>query len=186
MTRRFARAMLTMGLVLALVAAVAVLTATLSSGPAMATGEVPITSISALTQGTPLLLDVPLLGGLEAKARRERGAGYLYYGWSYERARTHGADSLPVYLVRDGDEVRGFIALDPRNGCDLQFLAALTRPWGSFPTMFNDVCHGSSYDLYGNKIGGPTPWTLDQLVITVRDGRVFAKADQVLPGHLVR
>jgi hypothetical protein len=35
-------------------------------------------------------------------------------------------------------------------------------------------------------VGGPTPWTLDELVLSVRDGIVYADLHRVVPGRLVR
>jgi Rieske Fe-S protein len=48
------------------------------------------------------------------------------------------------------------------------------------------MCHGSIYDFDGEHIGGPSPWSLDELILTVRDGRVYARTDEVIPGHLTR
>jgi Rieske Fe-S protein len=51
--------------------------------------------------------------------------------------------------------------------------------------MLHDTCHGSIYNFAGERIGGPSPWTLDELVVTVRDGRVYASTSAVIPGRWV-
>jgi Rieske Fe-S protein len=52
--------------------------------------------------------------------------------------------------------------------------------------MLHDVCHGSIYDFAGQHVGGPSPWSLDELVLTVKGGRVYARTDAVIPGHMTR
>jgi hypothetical protein len=51
---------------------------------------------------------------------------------------------------------------------------------------FHDVCHGSLYDVEGQHIGGPSPWGLDELVLSVRGGIVYADRRKVLPGQAIR
>jgi len=153
--------------------------AALGSRPSVVSGPVAITTLESLPDATATRVVSPVLVSLEDKAKRARGVAALgYFG-----VRTSLSAGLPIYLVRDGETVRGFIAVDPRNGCELEFWNVFTRP--NYPAMFHDVCHGSIYDLSGEKLGGPTPWTLDELVITVRDGVVYADAGVVRPGHLV-
>jgi Rieske Fe-S protein len=179
MTRTTARAMLATGVALAGVMSIAVLTAVLTPHEEVRSPIVPIASFDALPQGTPVLLTSKELAGLDAKAERLRSHGSGF-------GRPRGAvQALPIFVVRDGDDVRAFIGIDPRNGCDVKLFPARTLPWGSFPTMLQEVCHGSIYDFAGQKIGGPSPWNLDELVITVRDGKVFASTTAVIPGRWI-
>jgi hypothetical protein len=141
---------------------------------------VPIASVAALPQGLPVRVVSSQLVGLDVRAARLRGGG-----WNGAQ-RLNTVKALPVYLVRDGDDVRGFIGVDPRNRCEIELLPARTLPWGSFPTMLHDVCHGSIYDFAGQHVGGPSPWSLDELVLTVKGGRVYARTDAVIPGHMTR
>jgi len=78
--------------------------------------------------------------------------------------------------VKSGSSVRAFIAIDPRNGCSLEVIRG---------TLFHDVCHGSIYTLNGEHAGGPSPWTLDQLVVSIRGDIVYADRRAVLPGNLI-
>ena len=131
--------------------------------------EVAIATVEQLKERQPALVMVPALKDLEAKARRARN-------WSFGRSPAPSA--LPVYLVKDAETVRAFIAFDPRNGCDLDIIQ-----WGTM--LFHDVCHGALYDFAGQHVGGPSPFTLDELVITVRNGVVFASVRDVIPGRLI-
>ena len=135
---------------------------------------VAIGSLSRLLDRTPQLVFAPDLSGLEARARQARN-------WSFGRSPLPRA--LPVYLVKDGDELFGFIAYDPRNGCDLELLAPSVG--AAYGAVFHDVCHGSLYDLKGEKRGGPTPFTLDQVVLRVDGDKVFASLRDVRPGRQV-
>ena len=180
MTRHTARVMFALGIVLSSVLATAAFIAVLSPhDPAEAArpAAVPIASLDALPPGKPVRVSSTFLAGLDLKAARIRNT-------SFGKPRGSVRD-LPVFLVRDGDEVRGFIGIDPRNGCDIELLPARTLPWGSFPTMLHDICHGSIYNFFGQRIGGPSPWSLDELVITVRDGKVYAATDKVIAGRWV-
>lgn len=47
---------------------------------------------------------------------------------------------------------------------------------------FHETCHGSLYDRNGTVVGGPSPWTLDEAIIDVRDGVVFVRTRDVRPG----
>lgn len=139
--------------------------------PIVEQNEVGIAEFSQLVAGTPRLVLVPALKDLETKARRARN-------WTFGRSPVPSA--LPVYLVRDGDAVRGFIAYDPRNGCDLKLV-----PDSMYGSIFYDVCHGSVYSLAGAHVGGPSPLTLDELVLTIKGDNVFASTKSVIPGHWV-
>lgn len=179
MTRGAARAMLATAAVLATVMLAAVVVAVLVPVERARPPLVPIAKLEALPQGLPVLVTSTDLAGLDLAAARIRE-----HGSNFGRPRGT-VKALPVFLVRDGDEVRGFIGIDPRNGCDVQLLPARTLPWGSFPTQLYDRCHGSIYDFSGRHIGGPSPWNLDEVVLTVRDGRVLASTSSVVAGRWV-
>jgi hypothetical protein len=172
--RRTARAMFGTAAMLAGVLGGAVLIAVLFPHQEVRPALIHIAALDTLPQGTPIRVTSTDLAGLDLKAARSRHI-------SFGRPRGTVKD-LPIFLVRDGDTVRGFIGIDPRNGCDIELLPARTLPWGAFPTMLHDVCHGSIYDFTGKKIGGPSPWALDEVLITVRNGRVYAASGFVIPG----
>jgi Rieske Fe-S protein len=169
MTRRGRRAFFVTGaLATALLGAVAV-SATLASRPyVLNEGVVAIASLEALPQGAPVLVTVKELAGLEREAGRVR---WQFFGGT----RVNTSTELPVYLVRDGAEVHGFIAVDPRNGCLIEVRFGL----------FHDVCHSSLYNFAGQKVGGPSPYAMDQLVVTIRDGRIYADVRKVTPGRVL-
>jgi hypothetical protein len=179
-TRRTGRALFATGAVLGMVTLAAAVVAVLLPHELARDPVVPITNVAALPQGVPVRFVSSELIGLDLKAERLR-----HGGWS-GATRLNTSKELPVYLVRDGDEVRGFIGVDPRNRCEIELLPARTLPWGSFPAMLHDVCHGSIYNFAGERIGGPSPWSLDELVLTVSGGRVYVRSDAVIPGHLTR
>lgn len=139
--------------------------------------DVAVAKIDALPDRLPQEFVVPQLRGLDVLARHLRLAdvpirpGVPVMG---ERATRDG--DLHVFLVRHDDQVRGFIGLDPRNSCPLGVIAG----------MFHDICHGSLYDIDGNLRGGPSPWALDELILSVRQGIVYAELHDVTPGRLVR
>ena len=130
--------------------------------------------------GEPVFVAAPDLTGLAHKAWDLRAAA--------GPGRPMGAPKitqLPIYLVRDGDGVRAFIGIDPRNGCRLALDHIRTSPNSALVTIFHDVCHGSLYDLSGAHIGGPSPWALDELVASVRQGVVYIDRKSVIPGRWV-
>ena len=177
MTRHVARVVLAVGIILTSVLATAVFIAVLSPGgrgEAARPAAVAIASLNALPQGTPVRVSSTFLSGLDLKAARIRNT-------SFGKPRGSVKD-LPVFLVRDGDEVRGFIGIDPRDGCDIDIIRQETSSFGSFQVLFRDVCHGSLYDFSGRRAGGPSPWSMDEVVITVRGGKVYAATDKVIPG----
>jgi hypothetical protein len=178
-TRSGGRAVVATGVALAAALSVAVVAAVLTTQQIVRQPSVPIASLASLPQGTPVRVTSTELVGLDIKAARLRGGG-----WNGAQ-RLNTAKALPVYLVRDGDDVRGFIGVDPRNRCEIELLTTRTQQWGSFPAMLHDVCHGSIYNFAGEHIGGPSPWSLDELVVTVRDGRVYASTSAVIPGRWV-
>ena len=176
--RQRARTLVGVGACLAFIAMGVVAAATLSSQRVPFSGNVAIADVAALPDGKATKVVVPLLAGLDEKERQERGLlGY------FNGLRTPHNDGLPVYVVRDGNDVEAFIGIDPRNGCDLALLPnPMANVYGS--TIFHDQCHGALYDLHGNIVGGPAIWSLDQLAVTVRDGRVYALAGTVIPGRM--
>ena len=148
--------------------------------PIVVEREIVIAPVAALRDGVPDLVSITDLKGLDAVARRLRSTPYI------PMSRSVRPGDLPVYIVKEDGSIRAFIAIDPRNGCDLRYEDATTKPWGRFPAGFHDICHGSFYDLDGNLLGGPSPWAMDELVVTVREGKVYADRSAVLPGRLVR
>ncbi len=85
--------------------------------------------------------------------------------------------TVTVYLVRDlQGGLHAFIGDDPRNGCALEWRADIT------PGVFHDVCHGSLYDRNGRVVGGPSPFNLNQLALTVKDETIYIDAAAVVPG----
>jgi len=154
--------------------------------PGRTIDEVQLVRVERLQEDVPLKLIVPELTGLDQKARAKRSGGSYTMGI----ARANRVEELAVYVVRSAEGVRAFIGVDPRNGCGLEFWPAdviTHEPDGRTrqPSTFHDVCHGSLYDLNGNKVGGPSPWTLDELVVALRDGRVYASTREVLPGRWI-
>jgi hypothetical protein len=47
---------------------------------------------------------------------------------------------------------------------------------------FMDSCHGTVYDLRGRPTSGPGMWFLDELVLHVRSGVVYAERHKVIAG----
>ncbi|HYK96784.1 MAG TPA: hypothetical protein VEU77_00180 [Candidatus Acidoferrales bacterium] len=171
------RAMFAVAVLLASAFAVAATVAMLSPRQATRPAAIALSSLAALPDGTPVRVTSSFLSGLDLKAARARQTDF---------GKPRGVvKELPVFLVRHGDEVRAFIGVDPRSGCDIKYFTARALPWGSFPPMLYDVCHGSNYDFFGQKTGGPTPWNLDELVLTIRDGVVYADTTHVIPGRWV-
>ncbi len=172
MTRHGARILFGLGLLSAIAVFAAVGTAALipKAGARIEARDIGLVSFARLRDGVPEHVTMRDDIGLDAKARDLRSQGTYTMG-----VRAHH-DELPVWVVRSGSTVRAFIAIDPRNGCDL-------APLG--PVTFHDVCHGSLYGLSGEHIGGPSPWTLDELVLSIRGDIVYADRHTVLPGQLI-
>ncbi len=127
--------------------------------------EVFLASVEQVTD-IPLLLQIPEAKELSAIARLRRGSATTGGGLS-------AVDPRALYLIRDeGGGVRAFLAADPRNGCALE--------WRD--SRFHDICHGSMYDRNGTVTGGPSPWALDEAIVSVRGGRVFVRTRDVRPG----
>jgi hypothetical protein len=134
--------------------------------------------VDDLKDRVPTIVVIPELKGLDVDARRQRSGLYPLMG-----GRTPRSGDLGVLVVKRDAAARAFIALDPRNSCELRLeLPGVALRDGA--PAFHDVCHGSRYDVDGNVVGGPSPWTLDELVLTTREGLVYADLRKVLPGHL--
>jgi hypothetical protein len=89
---------------------------------------------------------------------------------------------MPVFVVRDADDgVRAFLGVDPRTGCELE---ANSVAGFADARAFVDVCHGTAYDLSGRPTSGPGAWFLDQLVLHVREGIIYAETRDVVAGPL--
>jgi Rieske Fe-S protein len=143
--------------------------------------EVAIAALGTLKERQPAYVLATGLQHLKAEARRERALGpYVPIGGPIELK-----GDLGVYLVRYDGTVRAFIASDPRNGCRLNVDHPGIR-LADGVLAFHDVCHGSLYDVNGQKIGGPSPWALDELVTVVRNGTVYVDRSRVIPGRLLR
>ena len=143
--------------------------------------EVALTRLSALKEREPQFVLAPGLYHLKYEARRDRAAGgpYPLMGQTIDVK-----GDLGVYLVRYDGVVRVFIASDPRNGCRLNIDHPGIR-LADGALAFHDACHGSLYDVNGEKIGGPSPWALDELVVIVRNDTVYVDGAKVLPGRLL-
>ena len=181
MTRQGARILFGLGVVsaIAVFAAVGAAALTPKSGARIEAPDVGIVNVASLRDGVPVLVTMHDDVGLDVKARDLRSRGLYTMG-----GRAH-MDELPIWVVKSGSSVRAFIAIDPRNGCSLELLSPATVVIAAGASAFHDVCHGSIYGIAGEHLGGPSPWTLDELMVSVRDGIVFADRHAVLPGQLI-
>jgi len=140
-----------------------------------------IAAVSALSP-TPTYIVLKDLGGLDALAHSRRAASGLPV-----MGRTSSRD-LPVWVFRIGDDVRAFIARDPRDGCPLVLYSrdgSVDHRAVSGGALFHDTCHGSLYDDQGRPIDGPSPFYLDRLVLTIKDDAVFASTTDVQVGQFL-
>jgi Rieske Fe-S protein len=171
-TRSGARRLLVAGLGLAILTMCATVVAALTPSAANV-WQVHVASVTSLRpEGRAILVEVRGLEHLDRAAARLRGCCLMY---EFGVARASKTAGLPVYVTRSADEVHAFIGVDPRNGCALEYLQ-------SGPVL-HDVCHGSIYDLKGQRVGGPSPFSLDELVITIHNGLIYADATKVIPGR---
>lgn len=173
--------MIALGVASLAATAVVVGTTILSPRPAtwLDAREVAVTAVASLSDGVPTLVTIPDDFGLGAKAfdLRSRG-GYRPMG------PRPSQPELGVWLVRSGSDVHAFIASDPRNGCRLELLYATRYRGEPGEPVLHDICHGSLYLLSGQRMGGPSPWDLDELVASVRGGVVYVDRRSVLPGRI--
>ena len=177
------RARMTFGLAVICFAAVFAVALTSTLRPSvvsgMSDGIVALANVTTLADRVPLELSVKDLAWLAQEAdRQRRSSGHSSIG-------SHHPGSLPIMLVKDAGAIRAFIGIDPRNGCRLVVEGPKLLPKASGAVAFHDPCHGSLYDFSGRKIGGPSPWNLDELVITVRNGKVYANPGEVMPGRWI-
>jgi hypothetical protein len=155
--------------VIAVFAAVGVAALTPKPGARIEPQDVGLVSFARLRDGVPERVTMHDDVGLDIKARDLRGRG-IYHPMT---GRAH-QEELPIWVVKSGSSVRAFIAIDPRNSCDLEVKAQ----------VLHDICHGSIYNFDGAHVGGPSPWSLDELVVSIRGDVVYADRYAVLPGKL--
>jgi Rieske Fe-S protein len=138
--------------------------------------EIGLVRLEALGPNKIVRLTVKELSGLDRIANAERERGHMSL-WG-PRSRPAG---MPVFVVRRGDDaVHAFLGVDPRTGCELE-----DTTYGSGAAdanAFIDTCHGTAYDLAGRPTSGPGMWFLDELVLHVRSGIVYAERDKVIAG----
>jgi hypothetical protein len=159
---------------------VIVMAVVFSLGPTAKGGDVAadvgLLRLESLRTNEVVRLTVKELSGLDRLANAERDRGHMSL-WG-PRSRPAG---MPVFLVRATDDrLRAFLGVDPRTGCEL-----VDRTFGSgldetFALM--DSCHGTVYDLRGRPTSGPGMWFLDELVLHVRSGVVYAETHKVIAG----
>jgi nitrite reductase/ring-hydroxylating ferredoxin subunit len=90
------------------------------------------------------------------------------------------SDNVYVVALRDGS-FKAFFDRDPRTGCILQFPGygnpsagrAELRQYGSF----REGCHGSAYDIEGQRTFGPSGFDLTEYPVQVREGSVIVSLD---------
>lgn len=137
-------------------------------------GEIALVGLETLGANGIVHLTVKELTGLDRLADAERRAS----GWTtLVPPRTH-PQGMPVFVVRLDERVRAFLGVDPRTGCALENKSARL----SDAVAFVDVCHGTAYDLDGRPTSGPGMWLLDELVLQIRDGVVYAQTRRVVAG----
>jgi hypothetical protein len=140
------------------------------------TDEIGLVRLEILRPNEVVRLTVKELSGLDRLANAERERGHMTL-WG-PRSRPAG---MPIFLVRaEGDGVHAFLGVDPRTGCELE---DKTGGSGSdSANAFVDTCHGTAYDRAGRPRSGPGMWSLDELVLRVRDGIVYALPHKVIAG----
>jgi hypothetical protein len=144
--------------------------------PGEGAAEIGLLRLESLRTNEVVRLTMKELSGLDRLANAERERGHMTL-WG-PRSRPAG---MPVFLVRAADDrVRAFLGVDPRTGCEL-----VDRTFGSGldeARAFMDSCHGTIYDLRGRPTSGPGMWFLDELVLHVRAGVVYAEPHRVIAG----
>ncbi|MDP9252090.1 MAG: hypothetical protein M3O80_03705 [Chloroflexota bacterium] len=158
---------------------VAAVTVAFRLGPAPLPGEsdeIGLIRLETLGPNQIVRLTVKEFSGLDRLANAERERGHMSL-WG-PRSRPAG---MPIFVVRAGDDgVHAFLGVDPRTGCELE-----DKTYGSGAAdanAFVDTCHGTAYDLSGRPTRGPGVWFLDELVLHVRSGIVFAERHKVIAG----
>lgn len=142
----------------------------------------PVASISQISH-TPLAVRLTLQRGADRILQRQRTGGPCSpHVQMMGCPASVGLASVTVFLVRDdADMLHAFIGEDPRNGCALEWLPSARSDPGT-PEVFHDVCHGSIYDRAGRRVGGPSPWNLNELVTTIEGDHVWADPRQIVTG----
>lgn len=79
-----------------------------------------------------------------------------------------------LYVTRIGDELFALSQKCPHLGCRVPFCDSNGR--------FACPCHGSSYNLAGEHLGGPAPRGMDRHPLAVHDGRVVVNLTETLDG----
>ena len=79
-----------------------------------------------------------------------------------------------VWLRREGERVRVFSAVCPHAGCAVD--------WDESASRFECPCHASAFGADGARVAGPSPRGLDELPVTVEDGRVRVTWRRFRPG----
>lgn len=181
MTRRVLRPALAGALMLAAVMLSTAAVAALTPQPRGASSPfVPLAALTSVPAEGRAIRVTAALDDLDREAMRARKWSYTWMGVSL----VNKSAGLPIYITRNGDSIHAFIGVDPRNGCELRYhetrVPSFREPVG---VLLHDSCHGSIYDLKGQRVGGPSPWSLDELVITIRNGLVYADATKVIPGR---
>lgn len=156
-----------------------VLAAAFTLGPAVPAGRssdaIPLIGVDAIQPDRVVQLEVKEMVGLDALANAQRERGHMTL-WG-PRSRPQG---MPVFVVDGGDGVHAFLGVDPRTGCALEDKTGGRARIGEI--AFVDVCHGTAYDRFGRPIRGPGMWLLDELVLQVRGGVVYAVPHRVIAG----
>lgn len=94
-----------------------------------------------------------------------------------EGVTAHEVGGDDVFIVRDGNDVRVFLA-------DARHLPDDTLWWCPNEQIFVDVEHGSQFDRQGRKIGGPAQGGLNRYDVRVHEGKLIVDRDQVIVGGL--
>ncbi len=99
--------------------------------------------------------------------------------------QSQGEAIVRINIARLADgTVLAFVGRDPRNGCALPW-----RPLFRFEQRegwFRDPCHGSTYDIEGRRVFGPSFRDLDQFPVRVDGGRVRVNIDEAIAGRTYR
>ena len=90
-----------------------------------------------------------------------------------------GRPGLHIVRLRGG-ELLAFLANDPLSGCTVWYRADLV--FGGRAGWFRDTCYGSTYDMVGRRVFGPSPHNLDRVAIEVRDGDVYVDPRAITRG----
>lgn len=126
--------------------------------------------ILAALRGKTVGLDEEFLeiGRLEdfeiEKPMRVLLVGSLRDGWRVTRGVRLGS----AWIVQDGNgKLMAFSAVCPHLGCSIEY----DEPW----RQFRCPCHGSQFELHGERQGGPASRGMDPLEVLVKEGRVFVR-----------